>query len=66
MEVESVDISSAFLNGELEQPVTMNIFEGLRDIRPELFNKEVDGSKHDPDWVLELHRALYGLKQALR
>ena len=66
MEVESVDISSAFLNGELEQPVTMNIFEGLRDIRPELFNKEVDGSKRDSDWVLELHRALYGLKQAPR
>ena len=63
MEIESVDISSAFLNGELDKDITMNVFEGLRDMRPHLFK---DGSKRDSDWVLELHTSLYGLKQSPR
>ena len=63
MEIESVDISSAFLNGELDKDITMNVFEGLRDMRPHLFK---DGPKRDSDWVLELHTSLYGLKQSPR
>lgn len=64
MEIESVDISSAFLNGDLEEDITMSVFEGLRDMRPDLFKK--GGPKHDSDWVLELNKALYGLKQSPR
>ena len=63
MEIESVDISSAFLNGDLEENITMKVFEGLQDIRPELFK---DGPKDPSAWVLELHKSLYGLKQSPR
>ena len=63
MEVESVDISSAFLNGELDRDITMTVFEGLPEMRPELFPKP---TKHHSDWVLELNKALYGLKQSPR
>ena len=63
MEVESVDISSAFLNGELDRDITMTVFEGLPEMRPELFPKP---TKHLSDWVLELNKALYGLKQSPR
>ena len=64
MEIESVDISSAFLNGELDEEITMEIFEGLHEMCPELFKKS--SSKRDSDWVLELNKALYGLKQGPR
>ena len=64
MEVESVDISSAFLNGDLQETITMEVFEGLRELKPEIFPKE--GPKRDSDWVLELNKALYGLKQSPR
>lgn len=42
----------------------MTVFEGLRDMRPELFKR--GGPQHDSDWVLELNKALYGLKQSPR
>ena len=45
MEIESVDISSAFLNGDPDEDITMDVFEGLRDMRPDLFRK--GGPKHD-------------------
>ncbi len=61
-DIEQVDISSAFLNGELEEDITMKVFDGLRQIRPDLFP---EGSKDDRDWVLALERALYGLRQSL-
>ncbi len=60
-DIEQVDISSAFLNGELEEDITMKVFDGLRQIRPDLFP---EGSKDDRDWVLALERALYGLRQS--
>jgi len=56
-----VDISSAFLNGDLEEDITMKVFDGLRQIRPDLFK---GGSSDDRDWVLALTKALYGLKQS--
>ena len=64
MEIESVDISSAFLNGDLQEDITMDVFEGLRDMRQDLFRK--GGPKNDSGWVLELNKALYGLKQSPR
>ena len=64
MEIESVDISSAFLNGDLDEDITMDVFEGLRDMRPDLFRK--GSPKHDSGWVLELNKVLYGLKQSPR
>ena len=64
MEIESVDISTAFLNGDLQEDITMDVFEGLRDMRQDLFRK--GGPKNDSGWVLELNKALYGLKQSPR
>ena len=62
-DIEQVDISSAFLNGNLEEEITMKVFDGLRQVRPDLFT---GGSKNDNDWVLALKKALYGLKQSPR
>ena len=31
-DIEQVDISSAFLNGDLEEDITMKVFDGLRQI----------------------------------
>ena len=62
-EIEQVDISSAFLNGELDEDISMKVFDGLRQIRPDLFK---GGSPNDQDWVLALKKALYGLKQSPR
>ena len=42
----------------------MKVFDGLRQIRPDLF--PADGSKDDRDWVLALVKAIYGLKQSPR
>ena len=52
MELESIDISSAFLNGELEEDVYME--------QPEGFHQ---GS---PDDYLKLLKGMYGLKQSGR
>ena len=62
-EIEQIDISSAFLNGDLDEDITMKVFDGLRDVRPDLF---AGGSENDADWVLSLQKALYGLKQGPR
>lgn len=57
MELESVDISTAFLNGEMEEEVYMRIPEGV----------EVDaGTEEKGEWVVRLLKAIYGLKQAGR
>jgi hypothetical protein len=50
LHLESVDISSAFLNGELQEEVYMH--------QPEGFVENGNG------WVWHLFKSLYGLKQA--
>jgi hypothetical protein len=52
LEIWSVDISSAFLNGELDDLVFMQEPEGFET--------------SDRSWALRLRRSLYGLKQAGR
>jgi hypothetical protein len=52
LELWSVDISSAFLNGELDEVVFMQEPEGFET--------------SDRSWALRLRRSLYGLKQAGR
>jgi hypothetical protein len=52
LELESVDISSAFLNGKLEEEVYMR--------QPEGFERNGSG------WVWRLLKSLYGLKQSPR
>ena len=57
LELETVDISMAFLNGDIDREIFMKIPEGL----------EVDGEPalgEDPKrWVLRLLKGLYGIKQ---
>ena len=55
MELESVDVSPAFLNGEIEEEVYTKVPEG--------FAIGDDGS---PQWALRLLKSLYGLKKAGR
>ncbi|PIL25514.1 hypothetical protein GSI_12425 [Ganoderma sinense ZZ0214-1] len=50
LELESVDISSAYLNGELKEEVYM--------CQPDGFEEKT------PQWVWRLRKTLYGLKQA--
>jgi Reverse transcriptase (RNA-dependent DNA polymerase)/gag-polypeptide of LTR copia-type/GAG-pre-integrase domain len=55
MELESVDISTAFLNGEIDAEVYMQKPEGV----------EIPGFE-GPEWVLQLLKGLYGIKQGPR
>lgn len=55
MELESVDISTAFLNGEIDAEVYMRKPEGI----------EISGFE-GPEWVLQLLKGLYGIKQGPR
>nr|GAT43152.1 predicted protein [Mycena chlorophos] len=52
LELESVDISSAFLNGEINSKVYMRQPEGFVE--------------RDSSWVWKLIKSIYGLKQASR
>jgi hypothetical protein len=52
LELESVDISSAYLNGQLEEEVYMRQPEGFVE--------------NGNDWFWRLYKSLYGLKQAGR
>lgn len=49
LELFFLDISNAFLNGELDHKVYMQIPEGFRD-------------RFEAGFMLKLNRALYGLK----
>src|SRR6267154_6432174 len=57
LELEAVDISTAFLNGEIDKEVFMRIPDGF----------EVEGEPRkgeDPKhWVVRLLKGLYGIKQ---
>jgi Reverse transcriptase (RNA-dependent DNA polymerase)/gag-polypeptide of LTR copia-type/GAG-pre-integrase domain len=55
MDLESVDISTAFLNGEIDAEVFMTKPEGV----------EIVGFE-GPEWVLQLLKGLYGIKQGPR
>ena len=50
--METIDISTAFLNGDLEHDVYMQEPEGFEEL--------------GPGWALKLIKAIYGLKQAGR
>ena len=52
MHLRSVDISHAFLNGDLDEVIYMKQPEGFE--------------KGGPEYVCKLNKALYGLKQAAR
>ena len=52
MEMESIDISNAFLNGDLDHDVYMQEPEGFAEL--------------GPGWALKLIKSIYGLKQAGR
>ena len=60
LELDSVDVSTAFLNGEIDAEVYMKIPEGL--------SVEGDpGPGEDPKrWVVRLLKGLYGIKQGPR
>ena len=55
-EIRQVDIKTAFLNAELDEPIYIQIPDGLK-------GKELDGNSH---LALKLNKSLYGLKQAPR
>ena len=60
MELESVDVSTEFLNGEIDAELYMKIPEGLK-VEGE------PGPGEDPKrWVLRLLKGLYGIKQGSR
>ncbi|PAV24102.1 reverse transcriptase [Pyrrhoderma noxium] len=57
LELISADISNAFLNGEIDHEVYMDMPEG---------SNILGLNKLGADYVLKLLKALYGLKQASR
>jgi hypothetical protein len=59
LELETVDILMAFLNGDINKEIYMKIPEGLKvDSEPAL-------GKDPRKWVLQLLKGLYGIKQGL-
>jgi hypothetical protein len=55
LELDSVDISTAFLNGDIDADVYMKIPEGVK----------IEGAEGH-QWVLKLLKGLYGIKQGPR
>jgi len=62
LEIHQMDVKTAFLNGELEEEIYMEIPEGYHDWKTKS-NTEFES---EPDMVLQLQKSLYGLKQAPR
>jgi len=60
LELDAVDISTAFLNGVIDREIYMKIPEGF----------EVEGEPHEGEdpkrWVVHLLKGLYGIKQGPR
>ena len=57
LELYSVDISTAFLNGDMDHDVFMDYFQGF---------EELGFGKRTPGYALKLAKSIYGLKQAGR
>ena len=57
LELESVDISTAFLNGEIDKEVYMHIPDGFK------VEGEPRDGKDPKRWVVQLLKGLYGIKQ---
>ena len=57
LECVSVDISRAFLNGDMDHDVYMDYFQGF---------EELGFGKRTPGYALKLAKSIYGLKQAGR
>ena len=55
--ITQLEISNAFLNGDLDEEIYMRLHEGYEDLT---------GKKCPPNSVCKLHKSLYGLKQASR
>ena len=57
LELKTVDISMAFLNGDIDKEIYMKIPEGLK------VNGELALGEDLKRWVLHLLKGLYGIKQ---
>lgn len=55
--MRQIDVSNAFLNGDLDEDIYMKIPPGYADIQ---------GEEVSPTAVCRLHKSIYGLKQASR
>ncbi|XP_019090009.1 PREDICTED: uncharacterized protein LOC109128318 [Camelina sativa] len=55
--LHQLDISNAFLNGDLDEEIYMKLPLGYADLQGEVFS---------PNVVCRLHKSIYGLKQASR
>ena len=58
LELDHIDVETAFLNPPLQEQIYMQIPDLLRDFEPDL--------KGVKDAYLKLNKSLYGLKQAPR
>ena len=56
LELKTVDISTAFLNGEIDKEIFMKIPEGLEVDREPALGEDLKR------WVLQLLKGLYGIK----
>ncbi len=71
LEVHHMDVETAFLNGNLEEEIFMEIPDGLKLINNQLLLKSNEDYKKEfkkekSEKVLKLKKSLYGLKQSPR